>query len=99
MKDACRTEISLAARRRSNSASTTAGQPIQMSDEKVHGFCNRFSVRSQLLGGSYCLYPIHRGESDLSAVSLDLCIAIRCGGFRLPFRAKPKLDALPETCQ
>jgi hypothetical protein len=74
--------------------SDAAGQPVQMGDEKVHGLCDRFSIRSQLLGGSYCLYPIHWGEGDLSSVSLNLRIAIRCGGFRFPFRAKPKLDSL-----
>ena len=35
-----------------------------------------------------------RGKSDLSAVGLDFCIAIRCDGLRFPFRVKPKLDAL-----
>jgi hypothetical protein len=27
-------------------------------------------------------------------VGLDLCITIRCGGLRFPFRVKPELDAL-----
>jgi hypothetical protein len=61
--------------------------------EKVHSLCNRFSIVSQLLGGD-SPYPVHRGKGDLSAASLGLCITIRCGGLRFPFRVKPKLDAL-----
>jgi hypothetical protein len=67
----CRGEISPAASRRLNSASTRSHSSIaamllarrfKMGDEKVHGLCDRFFIRSQLLGGSYCLYPMHWGR-------------------------------------
>jgi len=65
-----------------------------MGDEIVYCLCNRFSVRSQPLGGSYCLYPVYRREGDLGAVGLNLRIAIRSNSFRLFLRFKPKLDSL-----
>jgi hypothetical protein len=74
--------------------SNAAGEAVQMDDEEVYGVCNRFSVASQPLGGSYGLYPVYRREGDLRAVGLNLRIAIRSSRFRLFLRFKPKLDSL-----
>jgi len=99
----CRGEISPAARRRLNSASTRPHSSIaamllarrsKWATKKSYGLSNRFSVGSQPLGGGDGLYPVYRREGDLRAVGLNLRIAIRSSSFRLFLRFKPKLDSL-----